>query len=153
MKVAALGIALVVALSWGNARSSPTAEGYLASSINREHARVCGTTLASDGRLVSMARYRAVDMLANDYFAHADPWTGRRFWHYLRTVGIGYSASAEILAWNNYPNDLAAAVAYEGFMDSDGHRAAIRSCTYTRYGVGSYKANGKRMFVVLFIRP
>lgn len=148
-----LGMILAVTLAWGNATTSPVAEGQLGSLIARAHAQRCSGALVSDPRLVWLARYRAIDMLANGYFAHRNPWTLRRAWDYMRRVGIAYTYAAEIIAWNSYPNALAASEAFRVFMASASHRGAILSCRYTRFGVGDYKARGRKMFVVLFIRP
>lgn len=154
MKLAALLLAALTTIAWTNATTSTTPETTLAGAIVRAHARACGgAVLGHDTRLTWIARYRAIDMLANGYFDHTNPWTHRHSYDYMRRVGIGYHYAAEIIGWNSYPDDLAAGGAFNAFMRSSSHRAAILSCRYTRYGVGDYKAYGHRMFVVLFIRP
>jgi len=138
--------------SWRSATTSDRAEGILRSLIKTEHARVCANTLSGDARLKWMARYRATDMVVRGYFSHTTP-EGNKVWDFMPAGGISFQSAAEILAWNSYPDDYAARAAYNQFMGSSGHRAAIQSCDYTRLGVGDYKAGSKRMFVVLFTRP
>jgi uncharacterized protein YkwD len=150
-----LGTGVVVAaIVWGNATVASGPEYDLGGRINAEHKRVCGgASLSNDARLIWSARYRSSDMVMNGYFAHVNPWTGRRVWDLYKRVGIGYSFAGEIIAWNSYSDDQSALGAYNQFMGSTSHRAVIRDCHYTRIGVGAYKAGTKRMFTVEFIRP
>lgn len=149
----AVGAMAAVDYTWRNATTAGVQQDVLLSLIQAEHARVCPNTLSPEPRITWLARYRSQDMVLNGYFSHVDPATGKRFWNYMQTAGIGYSAAAEILAWNAYPDDLTAATAYRQFMGSSTHRAAIQSCTYTRIGVGTYKAGNKRMYTAILVKP
>jgi len=91
-------------------------------------------------------------MILRGYFSHTTP-DGRKWWSFIQKANIKYASAGENIVWNTYPDDLSAAAAYNQFMGSSGHRALIRSCTYTRIGVGDYKVGDKRMFTVLFIKP
>lgn len=162
MKRALVAAVLLVALAtgtvsaaivWRSATTNSTAEAVLRYLIAAEHQRVCGSTLANDARLVWMSRYRSTDMVLNGYFAHTNPVTGKRVFDLMAKAGIGYSHAAEIIAWNTYSDDLSPKATYSQFMSSSGHRSAIRSCAYTRFGVGDYKVGTKRMYAVLFIKP
>lgn len=126
-------------------------EGYaLRDLINAEHHRVCGSYLVNDAQLVWVARWKAQDMGYRGYFAHA-ALDGSHVWDFYDRVGIPWSkGTGEILAWNSYPDDYAASVAYSQFMASSSHRAAIRNCAFDRFGVGSFKAGTKRLFAVEF---
>ena len=149
-----LGAGPVQALTaWRNATTNGDYETVLRGLVAKEHLRVCGRSLALDSRLTWTARYRATDMVLNRYYAHRNPWTGRRIWTLLRNAGISWSYGAEIIGWNAYPDYLSPSAVYAGFMGSTSHRAAIRSCTYTIFGTGAYKAGTKRMYVVLFLKP
>lgn len=149
----ALTAGSVIALTaWRSGTTSRPHEGALRDLIVAEHRRVCGTTLSVDTRLVWLARYRATDMVLNGYFSHTT-LTGKKVWSFLATSRVTYQTAAEILAWNSYSDDLSPKEAYRDFMASAGHRSAIRACAYTRIGVGDFKAGGKRMYAVLFIRP
>lgn len=141
------------AIVWRSATSNQGPEATLGNLIDAEHQRVCGRALSSDSRLVWMARYRSTDMVLAGYFGHRNPVTGKRVFDLMAKAGIGYSSAAEILAWNTYSDDESAVFAYSQFMGSSGHRAAIRSCTYTRIGVGDYRVGSKRMYTVLFTEP
>lgn len=138
--------------AWRNATTSPTHEHALHDLIVAEHYRVCGTWLTNDARLIWLARYRSTDMVLNGYFSHTTP-LGKRVWDFMGKAAIGYHSAAEILAWNSYPDDTSPKAAYSAFMASDSHRAEIRSCTYTRLGVGDYKVGAKHMYAVIFIKP
>ena len=144
----------VVALTgWRSATTNSGYEHVLRDLIAKEHYRVCKRSLAVDSRLVWMARYRATDMVLNKYFAHKNPWTGRKVWDLLRNAGISWSAGGENIVWNNYPDNLSPNAAMAQFMGSKGHRALIRSCTYTTFGVGGYKVGSKHMYAVIFLKP
>jgi uncharacterized protein YkwD len=141
-----------LAYTWYNATVNPSAENTLARLINEEHQRVCGRELKIDARLTWVARYKVMDMSYHNYFGHVD-MSGKKANRYLGNVGIKYSSWSEILAWNGYPIDNTAKAIYIQFMGSTPHRQAIQSCTYTRYGVGSFRDGARKYFAVEFIRP
>lgn len=143
----------VLAFTWQRGTVSLDAQAQLTNAIAAEHRRVCGGSLSVNSQLVWAARYKAQDMGYRGYFGHAYP-DGSRTYHFYPRAGIPYSQAAEILAWNTYPDDLSAGVAFSAFMGSTSHRAAIRNCAYTRFGVGTFKvASGKHYYAVEFTRP
>ena len=134
----------------------PAGETRLASLIRAEHVRFCGTSLTLVGQHVALDRWRAKDMLARNYFSHRIPG-GSYYWDHFRRFGIEdwFSPHAsEIIATNTHVASDAAAgtYAYEGFMDSAPHRAAIRNCDLNTFGVGAYREGSRRDFVVTFSR-
>lgn len=139
-------------LVWRNATSNGGAERVLRDNVAGEHLRVCGSPLASDAQLTTMARFRSTDMLLNGYFAHRNPATGKEVFDLLTRAGISYANAGENIGWNTYPVDMSASQAYQMFMSSQGHRALIQDCQFTRVGVGAYRVGAKSMFTVLFVR-
>ena len=144
---------VLAAFSWTRGTVSTTTQGQLANAIAAEHLRVCGSALSTNGQLTWAARYKAQDMGYRGYFGHAYI-DGSRTWSFYPRAGVSYTQAAEILAWNNYPDDISANAAYQAFMSSSSHRGAIRNCAYTRFGVGTFKvAGGKKYYAVEFTRP
>lgn len=143
---------------WVVGTPSLSYENVLWDLINDEHQRVCGAFLQGDVTLDSYSRYKAADMGWHNYFAHADE-SGQNYWQLYPFGGITYSGTnaSEILAYNTYDDALSPGAAYNAFMASSPHRNAIRNCTFTEFGVGSFKQlNGttfKRYWAVEFIRP
>lgn len=139
-------------ISWRTATVNGPATYELRDLIKAEHKRVCGKTLTHDSQLVWAARYKAMDMGYRNYFAHKLQ-DGKMVWDFYATAGIPWRNGGEILAWNNYPNHDSARAAYRQFMGSSSHRAVIRDCTYTHFGVGAFKvASGKKYYAVEFTR-
>jgi uncharacterized protein YkwD len=143
----------LAALSWRTGTVNGDATNILRDRIAAEHKRVCGASLSHDSQLVWAARWKAQDMGYRGYFAHRTP-DGKMVWDFYSRAGIPWRNAGEILAWNTYPDAESPGVAYRQFMDSSGHRARIRDCTYTRFGVGVFKvASGKKYYAVEFTRP
>ena len=106
--------------------------------------------LQIDAALVGIARSRANDMAANNYFAHTSP-TGVTAFTLLSQAGYSYSMAGENIARNNYPGSQTVATAMSGFMNSPGHRANILDGRYTRVGIGAVTgAAGMYYFAVVF---
>lgn len=131
------GIAL--AFSWNNASVSVTPESEIVTKIKAEHLRVCGEPLVVQSGLTWAARYKAQDMGYHDKMAH--PLSdGRMIWEFYNEAGISWPYGAgEIVAWNTYPDDQTASVAFNGWMNSPGHRAIIQNCDFDHFGVGAFK--------------
>jgi hypothetical protein len=140
--------------AWAGGSFDGAAEDTMASLISAEHARVCGTTLLRAFQHDSIDRWRAKDMVVRGYFSHIIKGTSRNVFSYFADYGIrGYLGGGEIIAWNMYPDDVAAGAAFNSFMGSPGHRAVIRSCSNNTFGVGAFKGtNGRKMFAVTFSR-
>lgn len=130
----------VLALSWSPATVEPDAEDVIRAAVQAEHRRACGDDdFSHDRPLRWAARYKAMDMGYRDTMSHALADDARVFDFYT-TAGIDKSHGAgEIIAFNNFPNDESAEVAFRGWMNSQPHREAIQNCDYDRFGVGAFK--------------
>jgi uncharacterized protein YkwD len=108
------------------------------------------SSLALDPVLVQVARARAQDMAAKNYFAHTSP-SGETAFSLLGGAGYAYTIAGENIARNNYPDSESVEVAMNGFMNSTGHRNNILDARYGRIGVGmAIGAGGMKYFAVVF---
>ena len=148
-RVRALFFALIAVLSvttsvmavtlWQNATVAPSAEDYIRKHIAAEHYRVCGHAIVFNTKLSWASRYKAEDMGYRNKMSHP-LIDGKMVWDFYNNAGIGWTYGAgEIVAWNNWPDDQSAAVAFKGWMNSDGHRAIIQNCDFDHFGVGVFK--------------
>jgi len=142
---------------WVNGTTSPTMEDYLRDKVKAEHYRVCGRSITYHRQNVWAARYKAMDMGVHNKMAHLLS-DGTMLWDHYSVMGISSRASGENIAWNNYPDGQSEAVAWNGWMNSPGHRAIIQDCKYTRFGIGVYKTKaggdlGGKWFAAEFTMP
>ena len=102
--------------------------------------------LVIDKEVVVVARDKAKDMVAKNYFSHTSPTYGSPF-DMLKSYGISYKSAGENLAGNSSNSK-----AVEAWMNSEGHRANIlnSSFNYTGIGVVSSSRYGK-IYVQMFI--
>ena len=108
--------------------------------------------VALDGPISAVAQSRSDDMVARGYFAHVTP-DGKNFMDLVKAAGIRFKFSGEILAMNNFREELAAQKAYEWFMGSPPHRAIILDSRFNAAGVGFTKdSKGYYFFTVVFIQ-
>ena len=106
--------------------------------------------LSVDASLTSIARQRAQDMAAKNYFAHTSP-TGQTAFTLMNGVGYVYAIAGENIARNNYPDAESVSTAMSGFMNSPSHRANIMDGRYTKVGIGmAVDASGMKYFAVVF---
>ena len=99
--------------------------------------------------LTKIARIKSQDMIDNNYFSHNSPTYGSPF-DMMKQFGISYVKAGENIAGNNNVKS-----AFEGLMNSPGHRANILSQDYTHIGIGIAEG-GKygNMFTQMFVsRP
>ena len=102
--------------------------------VERASAGLAAFTL--DATLTQVARTRAQDMAANNYFSHTSQ-NGDSPWD--RMAAAGYpDAGAENIA-KGYPT---AAAVVKGWMNSPGHRANILNCGLRAIGVGMASGPG-----------
>jgi uncharacterized protein YkwD len=120
-------------------------------SAHNQHRAASGLApLQIDGALVAIARQRAQDMAANNYFSHTSP-TGQTAFSIMDASGYVYAAAGENIARNNYPSSQTVDVAMNGFMNSAGHRANILQSLFTRVGIGvATDGNGMVYYAVVF---
>jgi uncharacterized protein YkwD len=106
--------------------------------------------LTVDARLMQVARQRAQDMAAKNYFAHTSP-TGETAFTILGQSGYAYQLAGENIARNNFPDSESVQVSMNGFMNSAGHRANILEPVFRRVGVGvAFSGDGMKYFAVVF---
>jgi uncharacterized protein YkwD len=109
--------------------------------------------LQPDAHLFEIARRRAQDMAANDYFSHTSP-TGETAFSLLGQTGYVYGIAGENIARNNHPDSQSVFVAMSGFMNSGDHRRNILEPRFNRVGIGvAARADGMKYFAVVFVGP
>lgn len=116
----------------------------------------------SHGTLVSLARWRSSDMLANDYFSHTIEGCGCLVYTYYDSNGLSYDWAGENIGWNSGLDDSYSPVrVHEKFMASAGHRANVLDPRFTHGGVGAAAADNQmyqgyvqntRMYTELFMQ-
>jgi uncharacterized protein YkwD len=122
-------------------------------SHNAERGRAGVAALQADPRLVEIARRRAQDMAANNYFSHTSP-TGETAFSLMGQMRYVYGLAGENLARNNYPDAQSVSIAISGFMNSPGHRQNILEPRFNRVGIGmAIGADGMKYFAVVFAGP
>ena len=113
--------------------------------------------------LVSLARWRSSDMLANDYFSHTIAGCGCLVYAYYDQNGLAYDWAGENIGWNSGLDDSDSPVSvHEQFMASPGHRANVLDPRFTHGAVGAAAADAQmfqgyvqntRMYTELFLQP
>ena len=125
-------------------------EAAMFSQHNQQRAAAGLGALSVDASLTNIARRRAQDMAAKNYFAHTSP-TGETAFTLMNGAGYVYALAGENIARNNYPDAESVSVSMSGFMNSPGHRANILDGRYTKVGIGmAVDANGMKYFAVVF---
>lgn len=97
---------------------------------NVERSRAGCPALRIDSRLNTAARLHSEDMARQDYFSHTS-LDGRTWDQRIRAQGYGAPSGENIAA--GYPD---AASVMRGWMNSEGHRANILTCSHRAIGVG-----------------
>jgi uncharacterized protein YkwD len=111
------------------AQDDPAAEvGRL---VNEHRARIGCAALAWDGAAGAAARAHTDDMVRRGYFSHVSP-EGGNVGTRVTAAGGRWRAVAENIA-SGQPT---AETVVRGWLSSQGHRANIENCVYTRQGVG-----------------
>lgn len=119
--------------------------------LNDERAAEGVDALIMDGDLRAVARAHSEDMVARDFFAHENP-DGESPFDRIQAAGLEYSAAAENIAWNSFPDPVATAV--DGWMNSPGHRTNILNPVYTHTGMGvADNGSGGFYFTQVFTLP
>ncbi|MFJ1643696.1 CAP domain-containing protein [Streptomyces sp. NPDC088258] len=118
-----------------SAPDSSTAAAVL-SLVNQERAKVGCAAVRADASLDALAQAFSDDMAARGFFDHTDP-DGRTPWDRADEAGV------KNLGGENIARGQATAQAVmDSWMNSDGHRANILNCDYTRLGVGVHTGSG-----------
>jgi uncharacterized protein YkwD len=117
---------------------------------NGERAAAGLPPLQVSGTLTDVARRRAQDMAANNYFSHYSP-SGETAFTILGRMGYNYGTGGENIARNNYPDAQSVSTAMSGFMQSPGHRANVLEPKFRVVGIGmAVGAGGMKYFAVVF---
>ncbi|MCL4338364.1 CvpA family protein [Patescibacteria group bacterium] len=113
-----------------NVSVDETAETTMLNLVNQARVQNGLRGLSLDYRLRDLARAYAKDMFARGYFSHYNP-EGQSPFDRMQKAGISFLSAGENLALA--PNvDLA----FQGLMNSPGHRANILSPEFHKVGVG-----------------
>jgi uncharacterized protein YkwD len=147
-----LGISSLVAaslLTWApdatTGWSQSAAESTLWQLMNGARSNNGMAPVQQHGTLVSLARWRSSDMLANDYFSHTIESCGCLVYVYYDSNGLNYDWAGENIGWNAGLDDSYSPVrVHEKFMGSPGHRANVLDPRFTHGGVGAAAVDGKR---------
>ena len=114
--------------------------------INQQRANNGLASLKVDAEVQRVAKIKAQDMVANNYFSHISPTYGSPF-DMLNSFRILYKSAGENIAGNS--SNQAAVTAW---MNSSGHKANILNSSYNYTGIGvvSSPTYGK-VYVQMFI--
>lgn len=149
-------ISPAVTYGWDNYTFSSAAEDKIVTLINQARASAGLPALADNSALAGVARWRSKDMWDRSYFSHSIPNPpGGDVFDELHARNICYTTAGENIAVNNYPDDQTVQVAFNGWMNSSGHRAIILSSAYNRVGVGAFKGDNpsdypKKLYTAVF---
>ncbi|WP_167577738.1 CAP domain-containing protein [Ammoniphilus sp. YIM 78166] len=114
--------------------------------INKERNRAGLRPLASDPQLTRLARFKALDMIQDDYFDHRSPRFGSPF-TMLQHAGVSYRRAAE-----NVTGSLTLSGAHKALMESSAHRANILNPHFNQVGIGINRGGQYGFsFVQLFV--
>ncbi|MFE4172028.1 CAP domain-containing protein [Streptomyces sp. NPDC056909] len=119
---------------------TPAATGSTAAAVlslvNEERAKAGCAPVRADAALGALAQDFSEDMAARGFFDHTDP-DGRTPWDRAEAAGV------QGLGGENIARGQATAQAVmDSWMNSEGHRANILNCDYTRLGVGVHTGSG-----------
>lgn len=130
----------------GSAAGLTAEEQRMLSLVNAERAKTGLSPLGANLKLTEVARLKARDMIAKNYFSHTSPTYGSPF-DMMKRFGITYRYAGENLAGAPLVD-----TAHTNLMNSPGHRANILNANYNEVGIGIISGGpyGK-MFVQMFI--
>jgi uncharacterized protein YkwD len=128
-------------------------ESYVLQKVNEQRAAAGLGQVTLNAQVTEVARARSNDMASRNYFSHTTP-EGTNFLVMLVDHSIQYKFAGEILARNNFPDDQAAEVAFNSYLNSPPHKAIIMDGRYSQVGVGYSKSGAEAMhyFTVIFVQ-
>ena len=114
--------------------------------VNSERAKMGLSALRANLKVTEVARLKAGEMIAKNYFSHTSPTYGSPF-DMMKQFGVSYRYAGENLAGAPGTD-----IAHTNLMNSPGHRANILNGNYREVGIGIINGGpyGK-MFVQMFI--
>lgn len=117
--------------------SAPSsAEAAVLTLVNEERAKVGCAPLQADAGLGGLAQDFSDDMAARGFFDHTDP-DGKTPWDRADAAGVTGLGGENIARGQATPQAV-----MDSWMNSEGHRANILNCDYTRLGVGVHTGSG-----------
>ncbi len=130
--------------STNNSTSVQDIERQVVTLVNQARRQNGLNELTLNEELSNVARVKANDMANNKYFSHTSPTYGSPF-DMMKKFGISYRTAGENIAMGQ----TTAQQVFDGWMNSEGHRANIMNSSFTQIGVG-YSSNGhywSQMFI------
>jgi uncharacterized protein YkwD len=129
-------------------------ESQLIDLINGERINQGLSALAYNGSLTSAAQTHSLDMACQDYFSHTGS-DGSSPFDRISWAGYSYSAAAENIFAGSGSYD-SPQQAFDGWMNSSGHRDNMLNPDYTEFGIG-YAGNSSGAysgyFTAVFAKP
>ncbi|MFF1419474.1 CAP domain-containing protein [Streptomyces sp. NPDC058280] len=117
--------------------SAPSsAEAAVLTLVNEERAKAGCAPLQADAGLGGLAQDFSDDMAARGFFDHTDP-DGKTPWDRADAAGVTGLGGENIAR-----GQATAQAVMDSWMNSEGHRANILNCDYTRLGVGVHTGSG-----------
>lgn len=114
--------------------------------INKQRTNNGLQELKVDKEVQRVARIKAEDMVANNYFSHTSPTYGSPF-DMLKSFKISYKTAGENIAANSSNNG-----AVTSWMNSSGHKANILNSNFNYTGIGVVSSSKySKIFVQIFI--
>lgn len=114
----------------GDSNAMNADENEVFNLINKQRTNNGLPALTIDNEVQKVARIKAEDMVANNYFSHQSPTYGSPF-DMLKSFKISYRSAGENIAANSSNTG-----AVNAWMNSSGHRANILSSNYNYTGIG-----------------
>lgn len=111
-------------------QQDPTSEQAMIDLVNKERVSRGLKALSFDSRLRDIGRAHSADMFSRGYFSHYSPERATVADRAIK-AGVDFLVIGENLAYA--PN---VALAHQGLMNSEGHRANILSVDYSKIGIG-----------------
>jgi uncharacterized protein YkwD len=149
------GLAVLMAapspvFAWTSGTLSSTEEEHMVTLINQYRVSLGLAALTVDSTDRADAEWRVQQLYNYDCFSHFGPTsTGScpssgtfLAQQYLDSHGYCWTAVAENIAWNNWPDTQTTQAAFDGWKGSPSHDAIMRG-SYTRIGIGVFKGTGR----------
>jgi uncharacterized protein YkwD len=109
-------------------------ESTLVSLINQERSNLGISPLIVSSQLTAAARQHSRDMACNDFFSHTGS-DGSSPFDRMAWSGFSFTAAAENIYAGSGPYN-SPQQAFNGWMNSPGHRANMLNAAYTHVGIG-----------------
>lgn len=116
--------------------STSSMETEVLSLVNQEREKVGCSPLRADASLGALAQSFSDGMAERGFFSHTDP-DGKTPWDRADEAGVTGLGGENIAR-----GQATAQAVMDSWMNSEGHRANILNCDYTRLGVGVHTGSG-----------